>query len=235
MENLVQEKLEVKFVTILIFRVIRNKQVIVRTMKRASFEVIFIFVLAIGMVMPYSYYLQISPQKSTNEICEESWSQQEKFIYYAVMVTCTSFIPMMIMIFVYSISMLKLLRFEIPSCDNRRILAKRLKQNNKILKMFGTIVILFFCITTSHMIIHFIVSIYTSFHPEKVYGYNRTFNYAMLISYAFNSFNHCVNPFVYTNKHPSLRKVRKRIFSTITMPRKQETWGIKYETYLKTE
>lgn len=175
-----------------------------RTVKRASIEVICIWLLAISVVLPYTYHLQVS----YNE-CYDKWKKLQRFSYFAVIITCTSFIPIFIMIFVYTLSIFKLYRIKVPG-DNQHYLAKRVKQNRKIVKMFGTIVAVFFCVTTPYMVCYFIVAVYGTFDPQKYIENGTAFFYANIILYAVASFNCCVNPFIYANMHQNM----KATFST---------------------
>lgn len=141
-----------------------------------------------------------------NNVCYTwKWTPYDNFLYHAFYVNLCSFVPLVLMIIIYTKSIYCLSRV-----DNRNDRRRRNSHIKRITKMFACIVSVFFVLTVPYMVVHFITSYYGTY---EIMTYCRNIELYTSLTYAFYTlfnFNACANPFIYAIMHPSV----KRMFQT---------------------
>lgn len=190
---------------------IRSELTITCNIRRAVSESACTWLISILATVPYTYHLTYA-----FGTCYENWSAIASFTYFTVYISLTSFVPIFLMCLTYTISIVKLYRFDVPG-DDKRYLVKRIKQNRKIVKMFGSIVLLYFTITTPYMTSYLISSIYSIFAFHTYVRNLKVFYYTIMVTYTIASFNCCVNPFAYATMHNNMKKTVSTIRRSVRL------------------
>lgn len=186
------------------------------------FGILVVWLSAISIVSPYMHSLTLSEGK-----CMPQWDSVQSFTYYAVYTNLSCFVPALIMVIVYTTSIYKLLQGGIPGDNNRVLNEKRRAQYKRITKMFGTIALMYFLLTTPNMVVHFASSYYGTFHLTT---YKQHMKLLVSLTYIFYTLSHCncaVNPFIYakmyTNVMKSVSRANTYFTRTVHIVRRQTT------------
>lgn len=178
-----------------------------------------VWFLSIAIVSPYMYVNRV-----TNGACYDHWTNLERFIYYAVLQCFSCFVPIMIMAVVYTLSTIAIKKKRIPG-EYGRLHVRRQKRVQKMTKMFGIIVVVFFVMTTPYLVSFFVAAYYGTFN-EKKYLKNihvlTNINYA---TYTLMAFNACIDPFIYSIRYKEMSKAFKNYLSSIRKPKQR--YGVK--------
>lgn len=172
------------------------------------FSVAFIWATSIGTATPLILQLQVR-----NDVCINSnydiITREGSFIYETVWVVYGMIIPLFVLIIVYCL-IARALKANAFKHENNRAMEHRNKQNAKIMRMFFTIITIFFLFTMPHTISFFYLSyllMQDQFSP-KIKEIN-TLTYTLLIPACANG---CVNPFIYAKMHRDVNGyVRKKL------------------------
>jgi len=164
-----------------------------------------VWTIALTITSPMSYHLILSSQG-----CWDVWnSPQDRFLYITLFEISTCLIPIVILIIAYAMSARKLIKSQLET-ENHTILV-RLKQNQKITKMFALIVVIFVLLTTPYLVILFTITYYATYDIMTYYNNIKVLqalNYGLFILSAFNS---TVNCFVYAKFHGTIVKGMSRV------------------------
>jgi len=181
-------------------RVIASVRTIEQNQGRSLLGVFSTWLMAVIVVSPYMYSLEIN----NGQCAQSKWSKYGSFIYYAVYTNLSCFIPASIMVIVYAKSVYILLRREIPA-DNKNIKDKRRLQYKRIVQMFGTIVVLYFLLTTPNMVMSLASSYYGTFSLTSYMDHMELMMSLTYVFFTLSHFNCCVNPFIYAKMHTNIR------------------------------
>ena len=175
-----------------------------RRFQRSVVEVLVVWSVSCLFISPYMYYLRIV-RISTGDFCYDVWELKEKFIYYAVLQSVSCFLAVIIMVVVYSLSAIRIYRHVMPG-DNKKAERRRIKQNKKITRMFGRVVLVFFTLTTPNSVFFFVSAYIGTFRVEVYMREYEKFFYISHALYAVSSLNCCVNPIIYARMHKNMKK-----------------------------
>ena len=179
-------------------------------MCRSTAEVIVVWTVSIAIISPYMYHLTIIQ----DTICYDIWDPKTKFIYFTVVQTISCFLAVFIMIIVYSLSAIRLFRHAAIPGDNKVGTKRRIRQNQRVTRMFGGIVFIFFTLTTPYAISFFVVAYYGTYALEVYFEHEKLFFYMNQLLYAVAALNCCVNPFIYAKMH---RNMKRTLWQKITL------------------
>lgn len=188
--------------------------------------VLLLWLACILVVSPYIYVLRV-----IQGACFDDWNAHSKFTYYAFIQSLSCFIPMIIMVVVYTLSAREMKQKKVPG-ENDRLHTRRRKRIQSMTQMFGVIVVIFFLMTTPYMVSSFVVAYYGTFNRQK-YAENRdllvNLQYA---TYTLMAFNACIDPLIYSVRYNDLRNGFKNTMSTITRRRRKFGVGNVEEAFL---
>ena len=200
------------FYLFFLFRVIRRTTITQHSKTRSLLQIALIIVISLATVTPL-----INAYTYEYEICWDRWADEldkdmyYRFIYHTCFQVIGCFLPICVMVVVYSMSIYILKKRIVPG-NNQRMLKKRQKQNMHIIKMFGTVVTIFFLLTVPYMIEVEIYNYYLLYKRQVYYENINLFykvNYGL---YTMFSFNCCVNPFIYASMNKNVKRfVRQHV------------------------
>lgn len=183
------------------FRVIGSIKTIHHSPKRSVFINLIIWMLALAVVSPYMHAQEVR----FGSCWAYKWEPIHTFIYYSVYIGLSCFVPVVLLIGIYSAAIYMLSQKEVPGEDTR-LHERRKKQYKGLTIMFGSIVLLFFVLTTPYMVFQFIVSYYGTFDLTYYFGHHELFMSLHYAFYTISHFNCCGNPFIYAKMHKNLRR-----------------------------
>ena len=172
------------------------------------------------LTSPYMYYME-----DRDGQCWDWWDTKlQKFIWTVVLFTGWLVVPMLILLVVYPLSYryLRKFTFRESKSDVKNSQSKsRLKRNRRIARIFSTIIIVFFILTTPYAIFYFIwmyLAHYDTVYFEK---HLPTFLKCNYILYFIASLNSTINPYIYAQtqlaNYRRKRSSRRTTMSTLSI------------------
>lgn len=141
------------------------------------------------------------------------WRAIQTFTYYSVYTGVSCFLPVVLLIVIYTTAIYKLSQKDVPG-DDKRLQEKRRKQYKAITIMFGCIAILFFVLTTPYMVLQFLFSYYGTFDQNTYFENYEFFSSLHYAFYTLSQFNSTGNPFIYAKMQNKVKRtMTKHVFS----------------------
>ena len=158
--------------------------------------VIFLLSSTVGVLFFYRV------RSESGRCCRVFYISAEEDLIHAASIFAIQFvIPGFILTILYT-SMIIKLRKPVGFQDNIRAMQIRKRENWKVMRLFLSIIIIFYVTAFPHQIVYMIYTI----HINKV---EEVFNYALFSSWALSCLNYCIDPFVYASFY--MKDIKQKI------------------------
>ena len=187
-----------------IYRAICSVKTIIRQKRRAIIEVLVILVTCVIFVSPLLYHYKIISTELGDKCIQTL--ELDIFFIYSVIIECTlCYLPLFLMVVVYSISAFRIKRHVIPGI-NQQAEDRRNKQNKNLTKMFKNIVLVFFVLITPLSVFK-LIRLYEIIYEFERFEENYKIYFKLTqVLKAVAHLNFCVNPIIYSKMHKNMKK-----------------------------
>lgn len=145
--------------------------------------------------------------------CIQTLDLYTYFIYSVIVESSLCYLPLLIMVVVYSMSAFRINRNVITGI-NKQAEDRRIKQNKRITQMFKKIVLVFFFLVTPLSMFNLIRLYLINYGYER---YQENYKTYFKLSHALKAVAHlnfCINPIIYAKTH---KKMKKNIFNKFVL------------------
>ena len=118
-------------------------------------------------------------------------------------------IPAFILTILYAFMIMKL-RKPTNFQENNRTAQRRKHRNCKVIKLFLSVIIIFYVTALPYQICHMIYTIY--YNKREVFD-NVFLKYVLFSSWTITSLNYCIDPFIYASFY--MTDIKRKIRSTL--------------------
>ena len=168
--------------------------------------VIIVWAIAIGISIPYILTQDLQYYKGESFCLEDEakavMTKKQKVIYVISLSVIGCIIPITVVSVLYVLC-IKMLREKSFNNDNNDSLKRRLIQNERIIRMFILITILFCLFTLPYATFYSTLTILLTYKRDDVdFDLIWILNYSL---FAISNINSCINPFFYAKRQPEMK------------------------------
>ena len=165
-----------------------------------------IFLLASMMGVPYLYRMKYI----NRGICSIRYISAEQRLIHAVCIFVIQMvIPAFILTILYAFMIMKL-RKPTNFQENNRAVQRRKQRNWKVIKLFLSIIFIFYVTALPYQICYMIYTIY--YNKREAFDYV-FLKYVLFSSWTITSLNYCIDPFIYASFY--MTDIKRKIRSTL--------------------